>query len=60
MFIRRYRTMFEIFTTAGSFSAYIITLGIMAILSIVFENRLVAMEDRFFEWLHSKRGGAKK
>lgn len=38
--------MFELFPTFGSFSAFIVLLTCLAVLSIIFEAQLVEIEDK--------------
>lgn len=42
--------MFELFTTFESFSAYILLLTCIAVLSIIFESKLVELEDRIRDY----------
>lgn len=57
--------MFELFTTFESFSVYIVFLTILAVLSILFESKLVALEDRIRDYFaelfgNNKAHGKKK
>ena len=45
--------MTEIFTTFNSFSAYIILLGCLAVLSIIFELKLIIIEDKIRDFARS-------
>ena len=46
--------MFELFPTFSSFSAYIVALGILAVLSIIFEPQLIKLEDKVRDAMSEK------